>query len=237
MKTEVLGALTLGLLLAASSYGFTQVDRTERFTNDRQITIRIVDYAHVKSPELHEAERVAGGILRHAGVHSVWADCPGGQTSFADPVCTSPVTPLDFFVNVLPRSMSERLRVQEGVLGGALESKEDFGFRAYIYYDSVKNYAGEIDLGQFLGDVFAHELGHLLLGPSSHSSRGLMCARWSEKELLIAQQGGGLSFSPSEAKRIEMALLARRLAGLREATSREGHAHSQDPTGPAVVAR
>jgi hypothetical protein len=153
------------MVFGASSYGVPQDAGMTRTRNDRQITVRINDYAHVKSPVLVQAEQTAGDILGKAGVDTIWVECQGGQTSPADVACAAPMTPLDFILNVLPRSMFQPLHPQEGVLGRALESTgKDFGFFAYIFYDSVKDCAGQFDLGQYLGDVFAHELGHLLLG-------------------------------------------------------------------------
>jgi hypothetical protein len=40
-----------------------------------------------------------------------------------------------------------------------------------------------------LGDAMAHELGHLLLGVSSHAPRGVMKAEWHSEELEQAAQG------------------------------------------------
>ena len=34
-----------------------------------------------------------------------------------------------------------------------------------------------------LGCAIAHEVGHLLLGPSSHSAGGIMHGEWGSKEL------------------------------------------------------
>jgi hypothetical protein len=215
LKQQIIGGLALGMVFGASSYGVPQDAGMTRTRNDRQITVRINDYAHVKSPVLVQAEQTAGDILGKAGVDTIWVECQGGQTSPADVACAAPMTPLDFILNVLPRSMFQPLHPQEGVLGRALESTgKDFGFFAYIFYDSVKDCAGQFDLGQYLGDVFAHELGHLLLGTNSHSRHGLMCAFRSRKELLIAEQRGGLFFSSSETKRIQTGVAARRLAAL-----------------------
>jgi hypothetical protein len=59
----------------------------------------------------------------------------------------------------------------------------------------------------------AHELGHLLLGAYSHSNRGVMGARWSGTDLLLAGQRG-LSFSASEEKLLRTVLTARSQAAV-----------------------
>ena len=122
------------------------------------------------------AEEAAGNILQE-GVAARWIDCPVGSSSTAD--CSSTGSPLGLVVNLLPYAMSQRLHQGGGVLGFALEaSGKDFGFIASVFYDVAKDRAAEHqqDLGQLLADAIAHELGHLLLGPSSHSGWGLMSA-------------------------------------------------------------
>ena len=57
--------------------------------------------------------------------------------------------------------------------------------------------------GDLLGCVIAHELGHLLLGKSSHSEEGLMRARWEARELREAAKGN-LLFSKSETERMRV---------------------------------
>jgi hypothetical protein len=75
-----------------------------------------------------------------------------------------------------------------------------------------------------------HELAHLLLGTNSHSNQGLMCAFWSRKKLLVAEQRG-LSLSSSETKRLHIALAARKLAALSGPMSPELLAMTNTRTG------
>lgn len=69
----------------------------------------------------------------------------------------------------------------------------------------------QLNFGELLGAVTAHELGHLLLGTNSHSGSGLMSAFWSGGKLRIAAQGW-LTFTDAEAKRIHARMTARALA-------------------------
>lgn len=216
MKRQVSGGLLLSLVLAGSSLAVPRGQQTERIKNEAQITIRIHNYAKVKASILLPAERAAADIFREGGVHSIWVECPDGQTELAEAGCARPVTPLDLMLNLLPRSMAQHLHFQDEIFGVAMETTgKDFGFFAYVFYDSVKDCAvqRQLDLPQLLGDAIAHELAHLLLGTNSHSNHGLMRAFWSGKELLVAEQRG-LSFSASETKRLQITLTARRLAAL-----------------------
>ena len=61
-----------------------------------------------------------------------------------------------------------------------------------------------------LGDVIAHELGHLLLGTNSHSPTGIMCANWDHDYLTLALRGRQL-FLPEQAASMR-AIVIRRYA-------------------------
>lgn len=217
MKREIIGGLALSLVLAASSYGGPRDAGMPPSINEG-ITIRIHNYAQIKPSVLLQAERAAADILREAGVDLVWIECFAGQTEMPDAACTSPMTPLDLVLNLLPRSESLHFHFRDEILGLAVETTEkEFGFFAYAFYDRVKDCAVRrgMNLAQLLGNVIAHELAHLLLGVNSHSSHGLMHACWSGKELLAVEQGG-LSFSPCEKNRLRIAVTARALAALAE---------------------
>jgi len=54
---------------------------------------------------------------------------------------------------------------------------------------------------QVLGAAIAHEIGHLFLGPNSHSPVGIMRAGWDEGDLKRASQDN-LTFTADQAKHI-----------------------------------
>ncbi len=212
MKPQIISGLTVGLMLVATAFGTAKNAQKRKPVSDGQITIRIRDYAQSNPLVRQHAEEAAGNILQEAGVAARWIDSPVGSSSTAD--CSSTGSPLGLVVNLLPYAMSQRLHQGGGVLGFALEaSGKDFGFIASVFYDVAKDRAAEHqqDLGELLGDAIAHELGHLLLGTSSHSGWGLMSAFWSGNQLRRASQGC-LAFSDREAERIQAALSARALA-------------------------
>jgi len=197
-------------------------ERTHRTLRDSQITIRVHDYAQIKSGVLLQAERSAGGILRDAGVETNWVECGVGEAPHGDAACARAVTALDFLLNLLPQSMAQRSNFRNDVFGVAIESEKDFGFYASIFYNKVEDCAAHehLDLIPLLGHVIAHELGHLLLGTHSHTDRGLMSASWSSKHLQAAERRA-LTFSSSEAQRLQIAMMARRQSALRGAENRE----------------
>jgi hypothetical protein len=178
---------------------------------ERQITVRVRNYARIESGYLLEAETTARKILQEAGADVVWVVCFDGSTWSMELGCASRPSPMDLTVNVLPFSSSEGIRQKENVFGYATEDGE-YGFAgdAWIFYDPIKKFAAEREMSpaQLLGHVLAHEMGHILLGAKSHSGMGLMRAQWSSRELQAVDQGT-LYFSAYESKQIRKSVLAR----------------------------
>ncbi len=217
MKTKQAGGLILSLFVAASSHATPQAALTARRNEEKQMTVRVRNYARMDSGVLLKAETTASKILQEAGVDTVWVLCFDGSMWSRDVACTDLRGPMDLTVNVLPISMSHGFRVRGEAFGIAAEDGElGFGCDAWIFNDPMESFAveRELSVAQLLGHVFAHELGHLLLGPNSHSGIGLMSAQWSSRELHAADHGG-LFFSASESRRIQKAVLARWEAGSR----------------------
>jgi hypothetical protein len=234
MEREIIRGLTMSLILTVAAFGAPENAQKEQRSTKTQITIRIRDYAQADPTVRQHAQQVAGEILEKAGVDTRWIECPVGSSSTG--ACARPVSTLVLVVNLLPRSMSDRLRRAAGVLGVAIEANDGkFGYVASIFYDEVKERAREhqLNFGELLGDVTAHELGHLLLGTNSHSSSGLMSAFWSGNKLRLAAQGC-LTFTDAEAKRIDAAMAARALAA---AASAEATVSNRDQPSEEQVAR
>jgi hypothetical protein len=178
---------------------------------EKQITVRVRNYPRVDSGVLLKAETTANKILQEAGADTVWLLCFDGSTWSRDAACTSLPGPLDLTVNVLSFPASQASHPRGDAFGYATEDGEQgFGCDAWIFYDPMKRFAveRELSLAQLLGHVFAHEVGHMLLGANSHSGMGLMRAQWSGRELQAADHGG-LFFSASESKRIQKVVLVR----------------------------
>lgn len=209
MRTQSAAGLVLGLLFAASSYGLPQSSPVAQ-TAGRQVTIRVRNYARVKFGLLLKAERVTAGILQGAGVSTVWLACWPGDKSTTDAACANKRGPMHLTLNILPRSMSHRYGLASDVLGTANPIREGFASDAWIFYDRVIATAvqQQLDFAQLLGNLMAHELGHLLLRDDSHSQDGIMRAVWSG-EVLIAVGRRQLPFSASECQRIQKELDAR----------------------------
>lgn len=198
----------IALKNALTSVGIS--GRTPESAEDNSITVRIHDYAHVSPSVLRRSELIASNAFREVRVNVSWVDCPM-RSATTESVCNSPVTPLVLLLNLLPESMSQHFQLQTDAFGVAAETTDERpSFFGSVFYERVKDCATRqrIDLAPFLGSVMAHELGHLLLGNHSHSATGLMRGAWSLKELNVAERSG-LSFTGSEASRLQSAMKAR----------------------------
>ena len=65
-----------------------------------------------------------------------------------------------------------------------------------------------VDVGDLLGVVIAHEIGHLLLGTSVHAAGGLMRAAWTQ-EMLRHDRQLDWAFTPPDARAIRDAVRVR----------------------------
>ncbi len=214
MKTKLANGLVLGFLFAVSSAWAGQSSLAVSTDEGEPITIGVYDYAQAGSRVLLKAERVTGGILQNAGVSIAWLACSADVTAPWNPGCANLAGPLKITLHVLAKDTAIRLRHKSDVFGLAAVGEEgEFGCDAWVFYDQVKEAAAQtaLSLPQIFGNVIAHELGHLMMGPNSHSRTGLMRARWSRQELLAADLGK-LSFSDSESDQIRYSIVARRRA-------------------------
>src|SRR5271165_2451224 len=176
MKTRLAKGLVLGFLFAASFAWAGQSSPAVSTDEGQQITIGVYDYAQTGLGILLKAERVADGIFKNAGVSIAWLACSADKTTPGNPGCADLSGPLKITVHIEPDFMARRLPQKSDGFGLAAEGgKGEFPCYAWVFYDHIKEAAVEkgLSLPQILGNVIAHELGHLLLGANSHSMRGL----------------------------------------------------------------
>jgi hypothetical protein len=178
------------------------------------LRVRVQNYAGVSQEILERAESVAAGIFLHAGIEVEWLDCPlyPGHGVY-ESGCAQGTWPL--------------LRIQAQVLDApaardarcfGLAAMEDRSRRANIaivFYNRIANLTWQVlwpsSQGVFalkypaayynavlLGHVMAHELGHLLLGPDSHTSNGIMSPHWNGNQLQEVVRTN-LRFEPEQA--------------------------------------
>jgi hypothetical protein len=151
------------------------------------------------TPLLAAAEDQAREIFRRAGVETVWLNCSPKLEKVEPRSCYfSDSTHLT--LKIIPHAMNAQVRNRIDVLGTAYPDEQGATYFAYVFYDRIQELAQRLRLGHaLLADVMAHEIGHLLLGSTSHSAGGIMCAHWNyEGPRNVAE--GVMSFLPAQSR-------------------------------------
>lgn len=165
------------------------------------ITILIYNLAKAPSAILNGAEREAGRIFVQAGVRTSWFDCTMVHTdTHSHDICEKGWEPILIELRILIKPTERGERFQG----------ERYGFAiipglASVYYDHKARFISDdfgMGLSLVLGCVMAHEIGHLLLGPNSHSSQGVMQGEWNQRQLRQALMKD-LLFSREESELIQ----------------------------------
>ena len=177
-----------------------------------RIAVLVYNYAGVSSEVLAQTEAEAARIHQRAGIGILWINCPlTPKESDQFPVCQVPLGPTTLLLRILPQSAAERLRPQLHCFGFALTPEnERFAAVANVFAHDAEALAQRCGMsaGVILGHIAAHEIGHLLLGGSSHSVNGIMHVPWKLKELEIIGEGR-MAFMPAEAAAMQMNVRAR----------------------------
>jgi hypothetical protein len=160
---------TRNIMVAAAINGLVLTGGTSRAA-DRQgptVVVRVADFAGIGSGGLARTMAQAQGVFEAAGIRVVWSDAKEGPGARA---CEG----LNVFVTLLSLRRSSEQGLRESVLGRAAPAER----QAWIYPDRVSLLAWQksMDERALLGLVIAHEVGHLLLPGSGHSSYGIMTA-------------------------------------------------------------
>jgi len=138
--------------------------------NDGQVTIvlHVDNYAGIAAKDLARAEDEATRIYAAAGVRTVWV---AGDEEAAAPG-------LHVRVLLLCRDMATRKIRTDRVAGGVLGQAARPTGRSYIFSHRVTEVGLRYghDFSWVLGQVIAHEVGHLVLPIYAHSDWGIMRA-------------------------------------------------------------
>jgi hypothetical protein len=212
MNKSVRNAFGFGLLLTLGAPGFARTPSVGKAEPSLKITIRVFNYARVPKGTLKRAEKQATTIFREAGVETVWLDCTVSPPEAPNhSSCLQRHRPTELALSFLSQSLAERAGIPRTIFGFAKPTaKGEISSEASILFYRVEELAARKGHSEtiVLGHVMAHEIGHLLLRPQSHSRQGLMHGRWSGSQLRLATSGR-LLFSPREAERVRADVLAR----------------------------
>lgn len=209
MKRTLRWTLSCGLVLVS---GLTGLDQSAVAASEANpaIMIRTRNYAGVAANILTDAEEVATGIFRNAGIETRWADeVLTAENSQVNSAVLPARTPTDIQLSIFPRVMSARLNIPDNVMGLAPGSGPDRTI-VYIFDRNVEarfwrllracgsgRIGRQVSKAQILGHAIAHEVGHLLLNQQGHSPYGIMRGVWSFADFLEMTRGM-LLFTPQQ---------------------------------------
>jgi hypothetical protein len=162
------------------------------------IVVRIYNYAGVPAEQLASAEAVATAIFQRAAISTAWTVCRVHGNAVGDS-CEGPVGDDQLIIRLI-ESSAEAGRGPISLGESLIETGSGHGVLATVNPGLTMSIAQQsgTDASAVLGRAMAHELGHLLLGSTGHSERGLMRALWSQAELR-ANHPSDWVFSPLEA--------------------------------------
>ncbi|HXJ97009.1 MAG TPA: hypothetical protein VMT20_29570 [Terriglobia bacterium] len=207
-----LGGLIIALTIAGlSARASAQVVSPPAGYANLKITLRMYN-SGISRSLLVRAGGEAASILSQAGLEPVWVDCPlTPAESEGYAACQSPMGPADFAIKILTAREADQFSSYHEAMGQALEcARNEVGCSAYIFYRDVLELARDGDAAEYqlLGHAIAHEIGHLLLGPNSHSAAGLMRRKWNDRDLETIARGY-LFFTDAQSKHIRSQVSAR----------------------------
>jgi hypothetical protein len=178
------------------------------------LTILVRDLVGADRRLVDGAIETSRGILAEAGVAADWFVCAGDRT---DPgraaPCDAKPGPWALRVRLISEEKARLLPLAANNFGIAFPGKAGaLGSLAYLFVERTQRHAKRIKVSDtvLLGHMMAHELGHLLLGESSHAASGIMTARFKARHLQAVGQGG-IGFFKSQSKSMR-AQVVRRLA-------------------------
>lgn len=199
MAAGIIAGFFISTACAADSFGSGPV-----------LVFRIVNSAQVPDEVLAVAQKHVESIYRKSGVRTEWL--------------TGPDLP---DLNSKKRLVLTILLVADDVARSARRPDRETGFaishngrgarRAYVFVGRaghqsemvarLESMAQEKADGLVLGCAIAHEAGHLMLPPDSHTFTGIMRPRMDMESVGLAIQGR-LVFHPGHSKLIQAALMA-----------------------------
>jgi hypothetical protein len=167
---------------------------------ESRLIIRTYDTTSLSPAARTSALATATQILQVAGLDVAWRPCESIPAEAN--TCPAPLGAGELAIRFLlfrpPARTGNANRVQLGY--SIVDRHAHAGSLATIYVDSVAKLARDAGTHAdvLLGRAIAHEIGHLLLGTTSHGRKGLMRAIWSAEALQRDQTDDWL-FTASDA--------------------------------------
>jgi len=160
------------------------------------LPVKLFNDARVRHDALDRAKGDAAWLLETVCVNVTWVPCPVVSRSNLRP-CRAPARAIELHILFLPAT-NDFTAESMGIAMPHFGSGDHSGvFWSRVRQTAARN--GVIDSSDLLGTVMAHEIGHLLLHSTTHSSEGVMRADFRPADLKKAGQRQ-LKFTPEQAE-------------------------------------
>ena len=158
------GTLAAGLVLASELMAADPV--WARTGTVIPLMVMIDNQAGVGANVLEQGRQSAGRLFEQIDVQLVWVD--PSDASLADWSVLRSI----LVVHLVHHELANCTKRPDSALGFAVPGSHF----ATVFFDEIQSLGRprESDIGQILGNVIAHEIGHLLLPPPGHSVSGIM---------------------------------------------------------------
>ena len=154
---------------------FASLAITTTLAANLPLVVRTYDAVGVSPRTLEQAHASAALALAAAGIRPIWRPCHAAG-------CITRPKGHEIDIRIVNATeLSDR-----GTLGFAsVDTVQHAGTLATVYIDRVDALAVQtgVERGSLLGRAMAHEIGHLIMGTTSHPPFGLMRATWTAPEL------------------------------------------------------
>ena len=180
--------------------GWSLLARGGEPTKDNpQVTVFVNDSASAPERIVLAAEQNAGRVFHQAGVEVEWVNCGAHDGNRSHTQCGDNMMSPGLVVCIIPHART----LGDDIFGVSFVD-HDSGTYADLFFEPIEQLHQQnrdISLAPILGDVLAHELGHLLLGSNAHSRDGIMQPHWT-REQLHGVAMGQMRFSKEQAARM-----------------------------------
>jgi hypothetical protein len=194
-RNATVALVTAAVMMVAGPASAQDEPTTATGKRHATIVLHVSNYAALPREILDVAMARVAMVYERIGARVVWVDDHGSVKRRED-------GQLHLTVLLLSREMAEKKISADGIKDGVLAQAHVTGRRASIFCDRIATAPGApTNFPIPLGDVIAHEVGHLLLGADSHSRSGIMRAYTNVHALHL--QG----FDKRQADTIRTALL------------------------------
>ncbi len=166
------------------------------------LTVHIYNVGSAGTRDIHQLELSATRIFNQAAIQMLWVDCSNACVECAT---LTRLTGRSARNIVQLRVVDQLDRGGEHALGWTNPNSTEFtvGYNRARLMARASTFG--LSPGQILGHVAAHEIGHILLGTTTHSPFGVMKSAYYGSDLLNMAKGN-LLFNVQESKTLRAML-------------------------------